>query len=138
MKTTVTKKNEIKRDWHLIDAKGLSLGRLSAGIAKLLIGKDKAVYTPNMVSGDKVVVINSDKVKLTGNKLQDKMYYRHSGYAGGFKEHNAAYHMAKNSTFVIEKAVYGMLPKNRLRDRMMTNLYIYKDSKHPHEAQIKA
>lgn len=136
MKTTVTKKVNIEQKWHLLDASKYSLGRLASETAKLLIGKDKTYYTPNMVVGDKVVIVNSDKVQITGNKMQDKMYYRHSGFAGGFKEHNLSYHMKKDSRFVIFEAVGGMLPKNKLRDKMLLNLHVYKDNNHKHEAQL--
>ncbi|PIR43707.1 50S ribosomal protein L13 [candidate division WWE3 bacterium CG10_big_fil_rev_8_21_14_0_10_32_10] len=138
MKTTVTKKSEITQDWHLLDASDLTLGRLSTQATSFLLGKGKTNYTPNMVCGDKVVVVNSDKLKLTGNKVENKMYYRHSGHARGLKSANVSYYLKKDSTFILRNSISGMLPKNRLRDVFLKNLYIYKGAEHPHVAQIKA
>lgn len=137
MNTTITKKSDITQNWHLFDAKDYTLGRLATIVSAKLIGKDKIYYTGNLIVGDKIVIINTDKIKVTGNKVLDKKYYRHSGYAGGFKERNLGYYMEKDSTFVIKNAIKGMLPKNRLRDRMMANLHVYKDGNHKQEAQVK-
>ncbi len=137
MKTETISKKQIKQDWHLFDAKDFVLGRLSTKVASILMGKEKTTYSPNLVSGDKVVIINSDKIQVTGKKLSDKLYRRHSGYGGGFKERNLEYFMKKDSTFVIKEAVSGMLPKNKLRDKLMLNLYVYKGEEHPHAGQVK-
>lgn len=137
MKTQAVKKNQIETKWHLIDATDQALGRLSTTVSKLLMGKNKVAYSPNLVCGDKVVVINTDKIKITGNKLLDKMYYSHSGFGGGFKQKNMEYHMTKDSTFVVKESVKGMLPISKLRNRYMANLYLYKGADHSHTAQIK-
>jgi|SRR3989344_3822661 len=132
MNTTVTRKKDINTGWHLIDAQKETLGRVSTKIASYLMGKHKVTFTPNLVMGDKVVVINSDKLKLTGKKVKNKNYYTHSGYHSGLKVRNAEYYLQKDSTFIIKSAVSGMLPKNKLRDLFLKNLYVYKDSNHPH------
>jgi len=137
MKTTETRKQDLKYDWHLFDASTKSLGRMATEIASILMGKHKANYSPNLNTGDKVVVINSKKLVLTGKKLTDKIYYRHSGYAGGLKERNAEYYLKKNPNFIIQNAVSGMLPTNRLAKIRMANLYIYEGETHPHEGQLK-
>jgi large subunit ribosomal protein L13 len=135
MKTFVAKKTDIDQKWYLIDAKGANLGRLSTKIAELLMGKNKPSYTPNLVSGDIVVVINSAKIKVTGNKLIDKKYYRHSGYPGGIKEVALKDMLKKHPNRVIEHSVAGMLPKNKLQAVMLKNLKVYADDVHKHEAQ---
>lgn len=132
MKTQSVKKEAIKRSWHLFDAKGMTLGRLATQISALLIGKTKPDYTPNQDMGDYVVVINSDAVVLTGNKLLAKKYYSHSNYPGGFREVAAGLQMERDSRKVIEYAVDGMLPKNKLHSPRMTRLKVYKNETHPH------
>ncbi|MEG0788935.1 MAG: 50S ribosomal protein L13 [Alistipes sp.] len=123
------------KEWVLIDANGEVLGRLASQIAKILRGKNKPSYTPHVDCGDNVVVINADKVKLTGKKMTDKVYIRHTGYPGGQRFATPADYLAKKPTFVIEKAVKGMLPKNRLGDAILRNLKIYAGEEHPHVAQ---
>lgn len=132
MKTLSVAKEKITRSWHMFDASGVTLGRLATQIATLLIGKHKSDYTPNQDMGDYVVVINSDKIKLTGNKLLAKKYYSHSNYPGGFREVAAGVQMAKDSRKVIEFAVYGMLPKNKLQSPRLGRLKVYKNEVHPH------
>lgn len=135
-KTYSQKPTEVERNWVLIDAaEAPTLGRLSAKIATLLTGKAKPTYTPHTDGGDYVVVINADQVKVTGNKEEDKMYYRHSGFPGGLKEASLKELRAKNPTMIIEKAVYGMLPTNKLRDDRMKRLKIYAGAEHNHVAQ---
>ena len=135
MKTFAAKKADIDQKWYLIDAKGANLGRLSTKIAELLMGKHKPSYSPNVVTGDVVVVINCAKIKVTGNKLVDKKYYRHSGYPGGIKEVALKDMLQKYPSRVIEHSVAGMLPKNKLQDVMLKNLKVYATEEHKHEAQ---
>lgn len=137
MKTETVSSKDIITNWHLFDAKDFVLGRLSTKVAEILMGKTKTNYSPNLVTGDKVVIVNSNKIQITGNKLEDKLYRRHSGYGGGFKERNLEYYMKKDSTFVLKESISGMLPKNKLREKLLLNLYIYKGEEHPHTAQIK-
>lgn len=137
MKTKALKKEQIKVNWHLIDATNQVLGRLSTKVAALLRGKGKVLYSSNLVCGDKVVIINCDKIKITGKKLHDKMYYSHSGYGGGFNQKNMAYHMEKDSTFVVRQSIKGMLPITKLRSKYMANLYLYRDDNQKHTAQVK-
>lgn len=125
-----------KPTWRLIDAKNQNLGRLSTQIATILMGKDKPTYTPHILSGDTVVIINAAKIKVTGDKLMDKMYYRHSGYPGGIKSINLKDQLSKDPTKVIIASVQGMLPKNKLSARMLGNLKVYANEEHPHSAQI--
>ena len=135
-KTYSAKPNEIKHDWVLIDADGLVLGRLAALVATRLRGKHKVTYTPHMDCGDNVIIINAEKVKLTGNKREDKTYYWHTGYPGGIKSRTAAKILdGKHPERVIEKAVKRMLPGGPLSRKQMTNLRIYKGESHPHEGQ---
>jgi large subunit ribosomal protein L13 len=135
-KTYSQKPTEVERKWFLIDAaESATLGRLSAKIATLLTGKYKPTFTPHTDGGDYVVVINADKVKVTGNKEEAKMYYRHSGYPGGIKEATLKELREKDATMIIEKAVKGMLPKNKLQDERMKRLKVYKGSEHNHAAQ---
>jgi large subunit ribosomal protein L13 len=136
MKTQFTKKEQVKRMWHLVDCEGQTLGRLSTRVAKLLMGKHKSAYTPNTDMGDYVVVVNSDKIKLTGNKLLAKMYYRHSNYPGGFREERAEVLLARDSRKVIEHAVRGMIPGNKLQTPRLRRMKVYKTSEHPHAAQL--
>lgn len=135
MKTYSAKPSEVIRDWYIVDATGLTLGRLATVIAKRLTGKHKAMYTTHIDCGDTVVVINAAQVAVTGNKLADKKYYRHTGYPGGIKETSLEEMMSKTPTRVIEHAVRGMLPKNRLTDDRMMRLKVYATSEHPHDPQ---
>ena len=136
MKTTISAKPAtIKRDWYLIDATDLVLGRMASQIATILRGKNKTSYTPHMDCGDYVVVINADKVALTGKKLERKMYYHHTGYIGGIKGISAGKLMEKKPEDVIYKAVERMISRNKLGRQMMTKLRIYAGAEHPHTAQ---
>lgn len=123
----------ITRKYHLFDANSKPFGRLATEIAKVLRGKNKSDFTPNIDGGDFAVVINSDGIKTTGNKMENKMYHYYSGYPGGMRNEKLKDKMEKDSRKVIEEAVYGMLPKNKLRDRMMNRLLVYKDEKHEHK-----
>ncbi len=134
-KTDWIKKDDIERKWYVVDVKGQILGRAATQIASLLIGKRKVKQVPSLDCGDFVVVLNSDKIKLTRGKERTKTYFRHSGYPGGKKEITFDKQMAKNSNFVIERAVKNMLPKNKLQSSMMQRLYVYRGEEHPHEAQ---
>ena len=135
MKTYNAKPGEIQRDWYLVDAEGKTLGRLATQIAERLRGKGKPQYTPHVDTGDFVVVVNAEKVALSGNKLQDKRAYRHSGYPGGIHSVNYGELLAKHPERVIEKAVKGMLPKNSLGRNMLRKLKVYAGPDHPHQAQ---
>ena len=137
MKTTVFfTRDDANQDWHVVDAQNQVLGRLATRVASVLRGKHKPTYTPNADIGDFVIVVNAAKVKLTGNKVTDKSYYRHSGYIGGLKETTAGKVLAsKHPERIIEWAVRGMLPKSRLGDRLFTKLKVYAGPDHPHEAQ---
>jgi len=138
MKTYSVKPSDIKREWHVIDASDQILGRLATQIARLLIGKHKPIFSRNLDVGDYVVVINADKVRITGNKAKQKLYYRHSGYPGGLKSISLEKMMQTNPTRVIEHAVKGMLPHNRLGASMRRKLKVYAGDTHPHLAQKKA
>jgi large subunit ribosomal protein L13 len=135
VKTYAVKASEIERQWWLVDASDQTLGRLATGIATLLEGKHKATYSPHLDSGDHVVVVNAAKVKVTGNKLIQKIYYRHSNYPGGLKEESLQTLMARKPEIVIERAVKGMLPQNRLGRAMFKKLKVYAGADHPHQAQ---
>ncbi len=135
MRTQFAKKNEIERKWYLFDANDAVLGRLATKVATYLRGKNKPVFTPNVDTGDFVVIVNADKVKLTGKKLDDKVYYHHSGYIGGIKAATAKERMAKDPEGIIIDAVWGMLPKNRLGRAMLKKLKVYRGADHPHSAQ---
>ena len=135
MKTFMAKPENIKRDWYVIDAEGQTLGRLATKVATVLRGKNKAIYTPNFDCGDYVIIINASKVKLTGNKLDQKMYYNHSGYTGGLRERTAKVMLEKYPEEMVERAVKGMLPHNRLGRQMYKKLFVYRDANHKHEAQ---
>ena len=136
MKTTVMAKSEtVDRKWYIVDATNIPLGRVASQVAAVLRGKNKPIYTPHVDTGDFVIVINSDKMVLTGNKLEDKKYYHHSGYPGGLSEVTYKDLMAKKSDFALERAVKGMLPKNSLGRKMFKKLKVYKGSEHPHQAQ---
>jgi len=138
MKTYSTKAADIERRWHVIDASGKTLGRLATQIARLLMGKHKPIFSPNQDTGDFVVVINADKVHVTGNKAEQKLYYRHSGYPGGLKSIPLGKMMHTDPTWAIKHAVEGMLPHTRLGSRMRKKLRVYAGDAHPHLAQIKA
>lgn len=133
--TSIAKPENIERKWYVVDAEGLTLGRMATQIAAVLRGKNKPYFTPFIDTGDFVIVINADKVVLTGKKLEQKMYYRHSGYPGGFKATQYRHLMEKKPAFVVEKAIKGMLPKNKLGRQMYTKLKVYAGSEHPHAAQ---
>lgn len=136
MKTFMAKPQDIKaRKWYILDAEGKVLGRLAAEAAAILRGKHKPDFTPHVDTGDHVIVINADKIVLTGNKLQNKKYIRHSGYPGGLKEIKYETLMKTRPELAVEKAVKGMLPHNRLGDDMAGKLKVYKGSEHPHQAQ---
>lgn len=135
MKTYMAKPQTVESKWYIVDASGIALGRVASQVASILKGKNKPEYTPHVDMGDHVIVINSDKVVLTGNKLKDKKYFHHSGYAGGMKEVGYDKLMKEKSDFVITKAVKGMLPKNSLGSKMIKKLRVYKDANHNHEAQ---
>ena len=135
MKTYSTKATDIKREWHVIDASDQTLGRLSTRIASLLMGKHKPIFSPNQDTGDFVVVINAEKIRVTGNKNKQKLYYRHSGYPGGLKSVSLEKMMQTHPTRAIEYAVKGMLPHTRLGAQMRKKLKVYAGSAHPHQAQ---
>jgi large subunit ribosomal protein L13 len=136
MKTTqVAKKDEVTRDWYLVDADNKVLGRIATEIANVLRGKNKPTFTPSVDTGDFVIVVNADKIQLTGNKNADKIYYSHSGFPGGLKEISAGKLLEKKPEDLIKKAVKGMLPKNKLARHMIKKLKIYTGTDHPHAAQ---
>ncbi len=135
MKTQFAKKGEVERKWYVVDAKDAVLGRLATKIATYLRGKNKPVFTPNVDTGDFIIVINADKIRLTGRKLDNKVYYHHTGYIGGIKAQTAKSMMEKTPQKIIEKAVWGMLPKNTLGKQMLKKLKVYKGAEHPHKAQ---
>lgn len=134
-KTVSANKNTVNKQWIVVDAEGEILGRLSSEIAKVIRGKHKPSYTPHVDCGDNVIVINADKVRLTGKKLGDKVYVRYTGYPGGQRFISPKELLAKHPERVVEKAVRGMLPKNRLGRALFGNLYVYAGSEHPHAAQ---
>lgn len=138
MRTHSTKASDIERKWWVIDASGKRLGRLATEAAVLLKGKHKPMYTPNLDTGDFVVVVNAAKIEVTGKKLSDKIYYHHSNYPGGFKSISLEKVLQTNPTRAIEYAVKGMLPHNRLGAAMFKKLKVYAGPEHPHEAQVKA
>jgi large subunit ribosomal protein L13 len=127
----------IKREWHLVDAKGAVLGRFATDVAKYLIGKHKRNFVSYMDQGDYVIVINAAQIVITGRKEDDKTYTRYSGYPGGLKKISFAEMKEKNPQGIVKKAIWGMLPKNKLRDRRIARLHIYKDEKHPYENKLK-
>jgi large subunit ribosomal protein L13 len=135
MKTYSAKPKEIEQRWYLVDAEGQTLGRLATRIADTLRGKRKPQYTPHIDTGDFVVVVNAEKVAVTGDKLAQKRYYRHSGYPGGLRSRTLAEQLERRPTEVLRKAVKGMLPRNRLARRQITKLKIYAGPAHPHESQ---
>jgi len=135
MKTYQAKKEGVEHQWFLVNAEGKVLGRMATGLAKILSGKNKAIYTPHVDTGDFVVVINANKISLTGKKMKDKIYYHHSGHPGGIKAVSAEKLLAKKPTELIRLAVKGMLPKNRLGRQMIRKLKLYSGPNHRHEAQ---
>ena len=134
-KTYSAKPSEIEHNWYVVDAEGKTLGRLATEIAKILRGKHKPIYTPHMDTGDFVIVINADKVRVTGKRLDQKFYYRHSGYIGGLKSVSLRRMLETHPERVIEHAVKGMLPKTRLGRQMYKKLKVYASPEHPHQAQ---
>ena len=135
MKTFMQKKENIERNWYVIDAEGKTLGRVATKAAHVLRGKHKVTYTPYVDCGDYVIIVNADKVVLTGNKLEDKKYYNHSGFPGGLRERTAKVMKEKYPVEMVERAVKGMLPKNRLGRQMYKKLFVYEGMNHNHEAQ---
>ena len=133
--TYMQKKEDVKRNWYVVDAEGLTLGRLATQVASVLRGKHKPTYTPHIDCGDYVIVVNASKVNLTGNKLDDKVYYNHSGYTGGLRERTARTMKEKYPEEMIERAIKGMLPKGRLGRQMYRKLFVYAGENHPHTAQ---
>jgi len=134
-KTVSANAATVTKEWYLVDATGVMVGRLASQVAKILRGKNKACYTPHVDCGDNVIVINADKVRFSGKKLSDKVYVRHSDYPGGQKTTTPTEYLAYKPTFIIEHAVRGMLPKNRLGETIFGNLKVYAGAEHPHEAQ---
>jgi len=134
-KTISANADSVTKDWYVIDATDAVLGRLASQVAKILRGKNKPSYTPHVDCGDNVIVINADKVRLTGKKMTDKVYVRHTGYPGGQRFATPADYLQKKPEFIVEKAVKGMLPKNRLGAAIFRNLKVYASAEHPHEAQ---
>jgi large subunit ribosomal protein L13 len=134
-KTYVTKREDVDREWYVVDASGQTLGRLASRVARILRGKHKPVYSTSVDTGDYVIVVNAERIHVTGRKLDQKIYYRHSGYPGGLREISLRNLLQKHPTRVIEHAVRGMLPKNRLGRRMFKKLKVYAGPDHPHAAQ---
>ncbi len=134
-KTYTLKAQDIKKEWLIIDAEGLRVGRLASEVAHILRGKHKPTFTPHMDCGDNVIIVNADKVDFTGNKWNDKVYYRHTNHPGGLKKETAKEALQKHPERILERAIKGMLPKNKLGRQMYRNVYIYAGSVHPHEAQ---
>ena len=135
MKTFMASPATIERKWYVVDAEGCTLGRLASGVASVLRGKNKPQFTPHVDTGDYVIVVNADKIKVTGKKMDQKIYYNHSDYVGGMKETTLKEMLAKHPERVIEHAVKGMLPKGPLGRQMYTKLHVYAGAEHPHAAQ---
>ena len=135
MKTFMEKKETVNRNWYVIDAENLPLGRVATKAANILRGKHKVTFTPHIDCGDYVIIVNADKVKLTGNKLDQKMYYNHSGFPGGLRERNAKTMVEKYPVEMVERAVKGMLPHNRLGRATAKKLFVYAGADHKHQAQ---
>ncbi len=133
--TIMTRREDVVPRWHIVDAEGMVLGRLAAEVAHVLRGKHLPTYTPSIDNGDYVIVVNADKVRVTGNKLEDKKYYHHSGYPGGLRETSLRQMQEKHPERVIETAIRGMLPKNRLGRQLFRKLKVYAGPRHPHAAQ---
>ena len=131
-----TKSSDLKPKWKVVDAEGQTLGRIASQIAAILNGKHNPLYVPHLLTGDYVVVLNADKIRVTGNKMSQKMYYRHSGYHGGLTERTMEQMMDRHPDRVIRQAVKGMLPKNSLGRKMLKRLKVYTGTSHPHEAQV--
>ena len=136
MKTYQAKKEEVDHRWYVVNAEGRVLGRLATELARVLRGKNKPTFTPHVDTGDFVIVVNAEKITLTGKKLKDKMYYHHTGYPGGLRQVRAEKLLAKKPTEMIRIAVRGMLPKNSLGRQMLRKLKVYRGANHPHEAQM--
>jgi large subunit ribosomal protein L13 len=134
-RTWTAKQNDVERRWYVVDAEGQTLGRLATRIADTLRGKRKPEYTPHIDTGDFVIVVNAEKIAVTGKKLDDKIYYRHSGYPGGLRQRTLGEQLARRPTEVIRKAVKGMLPRNRLARQQLTKLKVYAGPEHPHGPQ---
>ncbi|MCC6095034.1 MAG: 50S ribosomal protein L13 [Eubacterium sp.] len=135
MKTYMANPDKLEKKWYVVDASGMVLGRLASEVASILRGKNKPEFTPNVDTGDYVIVVNADKIKVTGKKLEQKIYYRHSDYVGSLKETTLKEMLAKHPERVIEFAVKGMLPKGPLGREMITKLHVYAGAEHPHAAQ---
>jgi large subunit ribosomal protein L13 len=135
MKTIFVKPKDVEQKWYIVDAAGKRLGRVAVKVASILRGKDKAIYSPHMETGDKVIIINAAKIVVSGNKLAAKTYYRHTGYPGGIRSMTLEKALARKPIFPMEKAIKGMLPKGPLGRKLFTNVKVYADAKHPHEAQ---
>jgi len=135
MKTIFAKKTDVEQKWHIIDADGLVVGRLASQVANVLRGKNKPIFTPHADTGDFVIIVNADKVRFTGNKLEQKAYYHHSGYPGGIKKEVAKDIMDKNPERILISAIRGMIPKNRLGRQQLSKLKVYSGPDHPHKAQ---
>lgn len=135
-KTISAKKEDVKREWYVIDAEGKSLGRLASKVAVVLRGKHKTIFTPHVDTGDFVIVINADKIKVTGNKKEDKMYYHHTGYPDGLKSKSLGKFLEEKPQELVINSVWGMLPKNRLGRAILKKLKVYKNTVHPHTAQM--
>jgi large subunit ribosomal protein L13 len=135
MKTVFAKNTDVVKKWHVIDADGMVVGRLASQVAKILRGKNKPIFTPHVDTGDFVIIINASKVRFTGNKLEQKAYYHHSGYPGGIKKKIAKDIMKNTPERIIFSAIRGMLPKNRLGRQQLSKLKVYSGSEHPHNAQ---
>lgn len=135
MSTTIARPQDVEREWYLVDAEGQTLGRLATRTATVLRGKHKPIFTPHVDTGDHVIVVNADKVKLTGRKLDQKHYYHYSGYPGGLRSLSAREVLERNPERIIEQAVRGMLPKNRLSRQLIKKLKVYAGPDHPHAAQ---
>lgn len=136
MKTFLAKPEEVQRKWFLIDAEGKTLGRLASTVAAILRGKHKPTYTPNVDCGDHVIIINAEKVVLTGKKAQDKIHYTHSMYPGGLKEIKYGHLLKTKPEYALTKTIWGMLPHNRLGRKMIKKLRVYRGNEHPHAAQL--
>ena len=136
MNSFMANPDKIERKWYVVDAEGCTLGRLASEVASVLRGKNKPIFTPHIDTGDYVIIINADKVKLTGKKLTQKVYFRHSGYLGGDKYTLAKDMLEKNPTRMVEFAVRGMIPKNRLGEQIFKKLHVYAGAEHPHAAQM--
>ena len=136
MRTTfMANENNVERKWYVVDAEGQTLGRLASEVAEILRGKNKPTYTPHVDTGDYVIIVNAEKIHLTGNKLQNKMYYRHSNHPGGLKVRTASEMLEKFPERMLEKAITGMLPKNKLGRKMAKKLFVYRGNDHKHQAQ---